>query len=739
MVRGANTPLLTKIVKDQMELEKAGQPHVQFMDTDGTPLLAPMAGPSYTSGGATAGVSANNLADGASRGLEEETFALIKPDAMAIPSTQGQILDTIKRHGFNIVKARKVWLNVEQANEFYAEHVTQPFYPKLIAYMTSRPILALVLSKENAVKAWRELAGPTNPRRAKEEAPQSIRGTFGIDGQRNAVHGADSPERAQREKEIVFASSVVELPLSADFLSSIGSRANNTHVQKTLVVIHPEIVAQGKTEEIIERFHNSNYDVVRSESVTITKDQAEEMYKSLKETHSAEVFESAVASMTSGNALAVVLRGEDVVNGVLEMVGPEDPAVAQQQVPSSVRAIYGKSLGMNGVYASVDVDSAARDTGYILPRASSARALHASAMGIHRGPGIERTCAIIKPDAYGANKKDEILAKIKATGFTIVKEQEVTWTKERAGEFYAEHKQKPFFDALTDFMSSGPIYVMVLEREAGITGWRELAGPTNSDRAREIAPTSIRALFGKDSSANAVHGSDSPLSAEREISLLFGKEHAHPSPSSGQSTHGLQRTGSAAMSKTLSATNIVDSGVKKSTPEIVVTSGSAKDLSNKSKSKSKSQLSLNGGGKQEKTLALIKPDAYGANKKSDIVAKITEAGFKVVAEKEFTMTLDMAKEFYAEHKERPFFDELTSWMSSAPIYAMVLTKEGGVKGWRELMGPTNSEKARETAPQSLRALFGKDGSQNALHGSDSIESAQREMKLVFGEDVVKGL
>jgi len=96
---------------------------------------------------------------------------------------------------------------------------------------------------------------------------------------------------------------------------------------------------------------------------------------------------------------------------------------------------------------------------------------------------------------------------------------------------------------------------------------------------------------------------------------------------------------------------------------------------------------------------LIKPDAYGAGKKDDIVKMIKDNEFTILAEKEYTMTIDVAKEFYKEHEGKPFYEELTTWMSSSPIYAMKLEKADAVKSWRTLMGPTNSEKARETAPQ----------------------------------------
>ena len=136
----------------------------------------------------------------------------------------------------------------------------------------------------------------------------------------------------------------------------------------------------------------------------------------------------------------------------------------------------------------------------------------------------------------------------------------------------------------------------------------------------------------------------------------------------------------------------------------------------------------------QRTLALIKPDVYPA-KKDDIVARIQKEGFAIIKESEVSFDKEKAAEFYKEHLGKGFYEELTTWMSSAPIYALVLEKEDGIKAWRAIAGPTNSNKARETSPESIRALFGTDGSLNAVHGSDSPESAAREIKVVFGEEV----
>ncbi|ORX98144.1 nucleoside-diphosphate kinase [Basidiobolus meristosporus CBS 931.73] len=134
----------------------------------------------------------------------------------------------------------------------------------------------------------------------------------------------------------------------------------------------------------------------------------------------------------------------------------------------------------------------------------------------------------------------------------------------------------------------------------------------------------------------------------------------------------------------------------------------------------------------EKTLALVKPDAYSAGHLEEIKKRIEADGFKIVQEKEVKGTKSQMEEFYQEHKGRPFFEGLTTWMSSSPFYAMILEKKEAIKSWRTLMGPTNSEKAREEAPNSIRAVFGTDGSKNATHGSDSLESATREISIIFG-------
>ena len=128
------------------------------------------------------------------------------------------------------------------------------------------------------------------------------------------------------------------------------------------------------------------------------------------------------------------------------------------------------------------------------------------------------------------------------------------------------------------------------------------------------------------------------------------------------------------------------------------------------------------------TFAIIKPDAVRGGKTGQIIQRITEDGFRVRAMKLIQMTLEEAEGFYAIHRERPFFPELTRFMSSAPCVVMALEKEGAVKAWRDLMGATDPAKADEG---TLRREFGGSVGENATHGSDSEENAAIEISYFF--------
>ena len=132
---------------------------------------------------------------------------------------------------------------------------------------------------------------------------------------------------------------------------------------------------------------------------------------------------------------------------------------------------------------------------------------------------IERTFSIVKPDAVGKNNIGKIYSRFEENGLRIVASKMIRLTDESAGGFYAEHAERPFFTDLISFMTSGPVMVQVLEGDNAVLKNRELMGATNPKEADE---GTIRADFAESIDANAVHGSDSPESAAREIAYFFG-------------------------------------------------------------------------------------------------------------------------------------------------------------------------------------------------------------------------
>ena len=128
------------------------------------------------------------------------------------------------------------------------------------------------------------------------------------------------------------------------------------------------------------------------------------------------------------------------------------------------------------------------------------------------------------------------------------------------------------------------------------------------------------------------------------------------------------------------------------------------------------------------TFGIIKPDAVRGGKTGAIIQRIAEGGFRVRGMKLIKMTLEEAEGFYAVHRERPFFGELTAFMSSGPCVVLALEKAGAVKSWRELMGATNPAEAKEG---TIRKEFAASIGENAVHGSDSEENAATEIAYFF--------
>eukprot|EP00118_Oscarella_pearsei_P000846 m.5952 g.5952 ORF g.5952 m.5952 type:complete len:371 (+) comp14541_c0_seq1:82-1194(+) len=273
----------------------------------------------------------------------------------------------------------------------------------------------------------------------------------------------------------------------------------------------------------------------------------------------------------------------------------------------------------------------------------------------------ERTLAIIKPDAVP--KMGALFDIIASEGFTICHVKMTQLSRKTAAEFYEEHTGRHFFDRLLDFMASGPSIAIELMAPNCIKKWRQLLGPTNSAKAREEAPSSIRAKFGTDGTQNACHGSDSPSSAEREIGFFFRRPH----PSTAEFSNC--------------------------------------------------------------TLCVIKPHAVAAGLSGKIISEILRTGFKISAMEMFHLEKANTEEFLEVYKGVVTeYNQMVTELCSGPCIALEILADEAPKAFREFVGPADPEIARHLRPRTLRAMFGKDKIQNAVHCTDLPDDGELEVE-----------
>jgi nucleoside-diphosphate kinase len=137
---------------------------------------------------------------------------------------------------------------------------------------------------------------------------------------------------------------------------------------------------------------------------------------------------------------------------------------------------------------------------------------------------LERTLAIIKPDAVGRNLAGSVIARLQSEGFVVLGLKMIRLSQDDAKRFYAVHRERPFFDSLTAYMASGPIMPLLLQRDEAVKTLRDVMGATDP---RQAAPGTLRQEFGVDVEKNSIHGSDSPASAAQEIPFFFSQLECH--------------------------------------------------------------------------------------------------------------------------------------------------------------------------------------------------------------------
>ncbi|XP_043549023.1 thioredoxin domain-containing protein 6 isoform X3 [Chiloscyllium plagiosum] len=487
VVRGANAPLLQKTIHEQLRTEK------KVLEGGAERKVIRDEGLSEEQKEEVILVEDNEEEDLVTTN-KSYTVAIIKPDAVAHGKAD-EIIMKIQEAGFEILAHEERTLTKEEAHDFYRHKAEESHFEELIQFMSSGPCHILILSRPegtvDVIPLWRESIGPKDVQVAKQERPESLRALYGTEHLFNAVHGSDDTDQASRELAFFFPSfgttSEAQIPTQQE-----------ERVQKTLALIRPDLLKERK-DDILQKIAEAGFMIALQKKVVLTEKQVYEFYS---EHTQEEYFPALLQNMTSGPVLALALASTDAVERWRNLLGPKDVNQAKEEDPESLRAQFSmETVPINQLHGSGTPQEAEKELKFFFL--------------------MEQTLAVIKPDAL-EDHRDEIIQKIKQAGFIISHMDEKTLSREMAEEFYKEHKGKPFFDQLVDYMSEGPSLMMILSKENAVEEWRNLMGPTDPEEAKQTAPDSLRATFAKNILQNALHGSSDRLQAMEKIQFVFG-------------------------------------------------------------------------------------------------------------------------------------------------------------------------------------------------------------------------
>jgi len=287
--------------------------------------------------------------------------------------------------------------------------------------------------------------------------------------------------------------------------------------ERTLALVKPDGIARGRIdgrtlEEFVEsQVADAGIIIVAKKCLPLTKEQAGVLCRNFKDKKD---FNGAVGVlMTEPGVVAMLLEGPGVVGRWKLFCGPTNSGLARERAPTTLRACWGTDSTSNAVHASDSIADAEDEIRAIFP------------------PGtlkVQRTLCMVKPDALADLLSIQMA--IKSAGFTILKQKQIVLTIDRAKEFYRDSLELPSFLELVQDTCAGPVCVMVLCRLEAVTVWKQLMGPETRRDAQKQMPNSIRARYGGTGFRNAVHGSDRPKNAIREVRFFFPELGADPMP-----------------------------------------------------------------------------------------------------------------------------------------------------------------------------------------------------------------
>ncbi|XP_026232256.1 thioredoxin domain-containing protein 6 isoform X2 [Anabas testudineus] len=488
VLRGANAPLLQRLIveeltKEKLVLEQGGERRAVKDDDLADDEKKEEEAPQQSENGESIIVPAS----------KSYTVAIIKPDAVA-HGKANEIIMKIQDAGFEILAHDERTLSEVEARDFYQHKATEAGFEDLVQFMSSGPSHILVLSQvegtSNVVPAWRELIGPADVEEAKNQKPESLRAQYGTQTLFNAVHGSEDSDQASRELAFFFPNF-----RTASITEQDGEEE---HVERTLALIRSDIARENR-ENILAEIHKAGFTVALQREVMLTEEQVKQFYSQHVEE---DYFPALLRSMTSGPVLALALARTGAVHHWKKIIGPSDINKAKEESPDCLRAQFAvENEPINQLHGSASHEEAQREINFFFPQ--------------------QKTLAVIKPDAMEQHR-ESILEEIHGRGFSVTQLKEMVLSREMAEEIYKEHKEKPFFDQLVEFMCRGPCLMLILTKENAVEEWRDMMGPTDPDQAKVTSPNSLRARFASDILHNSVHGSSNEQHAKEKIQFIFG-------------------------------------------------------------------------------------------------------------------------------------------------------------------------------------------------------------------------
>jgi nucleoside diphosphate kinase len=266
----------------------------------------------------------------------QRTVALIRPSALQ--EHKDAILAKIIEAGFQIAYSKELTLTKEQAAEFYKDQEDEDFYDSLCTHMSSGPVLALCLAKENAISSWREIIGPKKIEEAKEQNPECLRAQFTVDDvEFNSLHGSLDDSEAERDVKFFFPK------------------------ENTVGIIKPNAISE--KESIIKKIEESGFKVSLAKEQQLTKEMVSQIYY---DRQNSDNFDELTDFMSSGPSLFMVLTREDALLGWRALIGPTDPEEAKQDNPDSLRALFGEDKLKNALHGSSDIEQAKKAISVVL-------------------------------------------------------------------------------------------------------------------------------------------------------------------------------------------------------------------------------------------------------------------------------------------------------------------------------------------------------------------------------------